>query len=148
VRQHCPEYGRYYSAKYAETPKHVHQRALMLTARKLVRLLDVLLREGKRYVAPEERVGHSETTAPHTTRPARQRRSKQAPAIEQVRRPCGYGLLVWSNHHPTRVRAGLLLSAGRVPLVLAPPDRKEVRSRPCPNQGGQPPALIGAWAAP
>jgi transposase len=82
VRQHCPDYGRYYSAKYAETPKHAHQRALVLTARKLVRLIDVLLREGKRYMAPQERVGRSETTAPHTTRPARQRRSKQAPAIE------------------------------------------------------------------
>lgn len=82
VRQHCPEYGRYYAAKYAETPKHAHQRALVLTARKLVRLIDVLLRDGKRYLAPEERSVPSRPTAPHTTRPARQRRSTRAPAIE------------------------------------------------------------------
>ena len=82
VRTHCPEYGQYYAAKYAETPKHPHQRALVLTARKLVRLIDVLLREGKRYLAPEERQGHALASAPHTARPARQRRSSQAAAVE------------------------------------------------------------------
>jgi transposase len=82
VRQHCPEYGRYYAAKYAETPKHAHQRALVLTARKLVRLIDVLLREGKRYLAPQERQARAPATPPHASRPARQRRSKRAPAIE------------------------------------------------------------------
>ena len=82
VRQHCPEYGRYYAAKYAETPKHPHQRALVLTARKLVRLIDVLLRDGKRYLAPQERQTRAHATAPHSVRPARQRRSTPAPAIE------------------------------------------------------------------
>jgi len=82
VRLHCPEYGRYYAAKYAETPKHPHQRALVLTARKLVRLIDVLLREGKRYMAPAERQVRAATTRPHHTRPARQRRSPRAAAIE------------------------------------------------------------------
>jgi transposase len=82
VRQHCPEYGRYYAAKYAETPKHPHQRALVLTARKLVRLIDVLLRDGKRYMAPAERQTRQSVTPPHAARPARQRRSKRAAAIE------------------------------------------------------------------
>jgi transposase len=82
VRQHCPEYGRYYAAKYAQTPKHPHQRALVLTARKLVRLIDVLLREGKRYMAPCERQVGQVVAAPHRTRPARQRRSKRADALE------------------------------------------------------------------
>jgi transposase len=82
VRQHCPEYGRYYATKYAATPKHAHQRALVLTARKLVRLIDVLLREGKRYLAPEERQSRQPVTPPSTGRPAHQRRSKRALAIE------------------------------------------------------------------
>ena len=82
VRTHCPEYAQYYAAKYAETPKHAHQRALVLTARKLVRLIDVLLREGKRYLAPAERAARGETTPPHPARPAPQRRSKRVVAVE------------------------------------------------------------------
>jgi len=82
VRQHCPEYGRYYTAKYAETPRHPHQRALVLTARKLVRLIDVLLREGKRYLVPAERPVRGKATPPHHARPARQRRNKQALAVD------------------------------------------------------------------
>jgi transposase len=82
VRQHCPEYAQYYAAKYAETPKHAHQRALVLTARKLVRLIDVLLREGKRYLAPAERPARGEAMPPHQARPARQRRNKRALAVD------------------------------------------------------------------
>ncbi len=82
VRQHCPEYGRYYAAKYAQTPKHPHQRALVLTARKLVRLIDVLLRDGKRYLPPAERPTAQGSSAPHASRPARQQRGKQAAALE------------------------------------------------------------------
>jgi transposase len=82
VRIHCPEYAQYYAAKYAETPKHAHQRALVLTARKLVRLIDVLLREGKRYRPPEERMSGQASTTPHHARPGRQRRSKRAQAVE------------------------------------------------------------------
>jgi transposase len=82
VRQHCPEYGRYYAAKYAQTPKHPHQRALVLTARKLVRLIDVLLRDGKRYMPPAERPTAQGSSAPHSSRPARQHRGKQAAALE------------------------------------------------------------------
>ena len=54
VRRHCPEYADYYAAKYAQTPKHPHQRALS-TARKLVRLLDALLRTQTLYQPPEQR---------------------------------------------------------------------------------------------
>jgi hypothetical protein len=82
VRLHCPEYAQYYAAKYAETPKHAHQRALVLTARKLVRLIDVLLREGKRYMPPAERSNHQGASTPHHARPAPQRRRKQAAAVE------------------------------------------------------------------
>ena len=82
VRLHCPEYAQYYAAKYAETPKHAHQRALVLTARKLVRLIDVLLRDGKRYLPPEERVARQGATMPHHVRPAPQRRRKRAVAVE------------------------------------------------------------------
>jgi hypothetical protein len=82
VRTHCPEYAQYYAAKYAETPKHAHQRALVLTARKLVPLIDVMLREGKRYLAPAERAAGGQITPPHHTRPAQQRRSKRAVAVE------------------------------------------------------------------
>jgi hypothetical protein len=82
VRLHCPEYAQYYAAKYAETPKHAHQRALVLTARKLVRLIDVLLREGKRYRPPEERETRQAASQPHHARPAPQRHRKQAAAVE------------------------------------------------------------------
>ncbi|HDR6319008.1 TPA: IS110 family transposase, partial [Bacillus thuringiensis] len=34
----------YYVEKYNEVPKHQHKRALVLTARKFVRLVDALLR--------------------------------------------------------------------------------------------------------
>jgi hypothetical protein len=55
---------------------------LVLTARKLVRLIAVLLREGKRYLAPAERATRGEPTPPHHARPAQQRRSKRVVAVE------------------------------------------------------------------
>lgn len=81
VRTHCPEYGRYYAAKYAETPRHAHKRALVLTARKLVRLIDVLLRDGRIYQLPEQRASAGAATQPHRTRPGPQRRSKRLGAV-------------------------------------------------------------------
>jgi transposase len=81
VRMHCPEYARYYAAKYAETPRHAHKRALVLTARKLVRLIDVLLRHGRIYQLPEQRAGAHTATQPHSKRPGPQRRSKRLGAI-------------------------------------------------------------------
>ncbi|WP_051006670.1 IS110 family transposase, partial [Nitrolancea hollandica] len=63
VRVHCPEYTAYYQAKYAQSTKHAHQRALVLTAHKLVRLVDALLRSDTHY-------------RPHT--PARMRSPRQA----------------------------------------------------------------------
>ncbi|WP_142836515.1 IS110 family RNA-guided transposase [Planococcus salinarum] len=44
VRTQVPEYEAFYQKKYREVPKHQHKRALVLTARKLVRLVDALLR--------------------------------------------------------------------------------------------------------
>jgi transposase len=81
VRTHCPEYTRYYAAKYAETPRHAHKRALVLTARKLVRLIDVLLREGRIYREPEQRASAQTATQPHSKRPNPQRRSKRLGAV-------------------------------------------------------------------
>jgi len=49
VRRHVPEYKEYYAKKYDEVPKHQHKRALVLTARKLVRLVDALLRKNQIY---------------------------------------------------------------------------------------------------
>jgi len=80
VREHCPEYRDYYDAKYAQTPKHAHQRALVLTARKLLRLVDALLRTNTIYVAPEHRTTRKET-APRTERPARHHRTRPITAI-------------------------------------------------------------------
>src|SRR6266542_2303537 len=81
VRSHCPEYTRYYAAKYAETPRHAHKRALVLTARKLVRLIDVLLREGRIYRQPEQRASAQSATQPHNKRPSPQRRNKRLGAV-------------------------------------------------------------------
>jgi len=55
VRRHVPEYKEYYAKKYDEVPKHQHKRALVLTARKLVRLVDALLRKNQIYT-PERSV--------------------------------------------------------------------------------------------
>src|SRR5690606_1362054 len=49
VRRHDSEFKEYYSKKYDEVPKHQHKRALVLTARKLVRLVDALLRKNQIY---------------------------------------------------------------------------------------------------
>ena len=81
VRTHCEEYRQYYAAKAAETTRHAHKRALVLTARKLVRLIDVLLREGRIYQTPTERQQRRDGTAPHAARPQPQRRSKRAEAV-------------------------------------------------------------------
>lgn len=55
VKNREPVYNEYYYKKYDEVPKHKHKRALVLTARKLVRLVDVLLRNRQLY-APERSV--------------------------------------------------------------------------------------------
>ncbi|WP_046123842.1 IS110 family transposase, partial [Bacillus thuringiensis] len=55
VRKHVSDYQEYYVKKYNEVPKHQHKRALVLTARKLVRLVDALLRSHQLF-APERGV--------------------------------------------------------------------------------------------
>jgi len=55
VQRHEPVYREFYLKKYREVPKHQHKRALVLTARKLVRLVDVLLRNHQLY-APQRSV--------------------------------------------------------------------------------------------
>lgn len=57
VRVHEPEYRAYYQAKYDEATKHHHRRAVTLTARKLVRLVDALLRNAQLYLPPGQRHG-------------------------------------------------------------------------------------------
>lgn len=52
VRRYIPEYKDYYAKKSAEVPKFKHKRALVLTARKFVRLVDILLRNHQLY-SPE-----------------------------------------------------------------------------------------------
>lgn len=83
VRVHCPEYTAYYQAKFAQSPKHAHQRALVLTARKLVRLVDALLRTDTLYQTRVQRQVTQETPGPQPTpqRPARHRHSPRASAI-------------------------------------------------------------------
>ena len=79
VRLHCAEYREYYSAKSAQSPKHAHKRALVLTARKLVRLVDHLLRTGSVYRSPDSRQDRKEvSTLPHAAQPAPQRRTRLA----------------------------------------------------------------------
>lgn len=84
VRMHCPEYKAYYAAKVAETPRHAHKRALVLTARKLVRLIDVLLRTGTPYQTPAERQNRNarSVTTPEAARPAPPHRYKRARAVD------------------------------------------------------------------
>jgi transposase len=55
IRKHDDEYGAFYQKKYDEVPKHKHKRALVLSARKLVRLVFMLLKTNKMYTPPERR---------------------------------------------------------------------------------------------
>lgn len=85
VRMHNAEYGRYYRAKYDESSKHKHKRALVLTARKLVRLVDAMLRDNRLFV-PRPRESAQEVNRPitSTARPARQRHYRQLTAQPPV----------------------------------------------------------------
>lgn len=49
LRVHNEEYKAYYQKKYQEVPKHKHKRALVLTARKLIRLCFAMLRDQTLY---------------------------------------------------------------------------------------------------
>jgi hypothetical protein len=53
MRQRCPEYTTFYQRKYAESVKHHHKRALVLTARKSVGLVVGLLHRSESYRSPE-----------------------------------------------------------------------------------------------
>ena len=55
VRQYDSEYAEFYQKKYDEALKHKHKRALVLTARKLVRLVFTLLTTKQLYTPPERR---------------------------------------------------------------------------------------------
>lgn len=81
VRLQCPEYAAYYQAKFAHSTKHAHKRALVLTARMLVRLVDALLRSDQLYRPPARRQDRREGPAPTTQRPGRNRHTRRASAI-------------------------------------------------------------------
>lgn len=49
IKLHCPEYGEYYSKKYAEVKTHQHKRALALTACKAIKLIFGLLAKNQLY---------------------------------------------------------------------------------------------------
>lgn len=55
IRKYDTEYKAFYQKKYDEVPKHKHKRALVLTARKLVRLVYMLLSTNKLYTPFERR---------------------------------------------------------------------------------------------
>lgn len=57
VKRFDSEFNAYYQKKYQEVPKHKHKRALVLTARKLVRLVDALLRKDQFYT-PRRKVNN------------------------------------------------------------------------------------------
>jgi len=54
LRLHNPEYAAFYKRKHSEVPKHQHKRALVLTARKFVRLVFALLSKGQIYKGRRE----------------------------------------------------------------------------------------------
>ena len=56
LRQFNLEYKAYYLRKFHEVPKYQHKRALVLTARKLVRLVHALLTKNVPYVRPRSLV--------------------------------------------------------------------------------------------
>ena len=52
ARHYAIEYKAFYWRKYNEVSKYRHKRALVLTARKLVRLVHALLTKNEPYVRP------------------------------------------------------------------------------------------------
>lgn len=54
LRVHNAEYKAYYAKKYQEVTKHQHKRTLVLTARKLVRLVYSLLKSNRNYTLEYE----------------------------------------------------------------------------------------------
>jgi transposase len=54
VRKHDPELQRFYTRKFNETPKSKGKRALVLTARKFVRVVYALLRDNRIYIPRED----------------------------------------------------------------------------------------------
>jgi transposase len=77
VRMHNAEYGRYYLSKYNESTKHKHKRALVLTARKLVRLVDAMLRHNQLYVTPSMNLTEEVNKTNTKARPAKQHNYRQ-----------------------------------------------------------------------
>ncbi len=61
LRQYNLEYKTYYWRKYTEVTQHQHKRALVLTARKLVRLVHALLTKNVPYVRPQTTADLEET---------------------------------------------------------------------------------------
>ena len=57
IKLHYPEYGEYYSKKYAEVNPHQHKHALALTARKAIKLILGLLANNQLY--SRNRVGQA-----------------------------------------------------------------------------------------
>lgn len=55
VRKREPKFAEFYARKFKESTTHHHRRALVLTARKLVRLVDALLRSNQLYVPQGQR---------------------------------------------------------------------------------------------
>ncbi|XFO68930.1 hypothetical protein SPSIL_051580 [Sporomusa silvacetica DSM 10669] len=55
VRRFDSDYAAFYDGKYTQALKHQHKRALVLTARKLVRLVFMLLKTNQLYTPPERR---------------------------------------------------------------------------------------------
>jgi len=59
LQRYQPEYRRYYWKKYREARSHPHKRAIVLTARKAVRLIFALLHKGRRTCLEEVRAPES-----------------------------------------------------------------------------------------
>ena len=55
VRKREPKFAEFYARKFKESTTHHHRRALVLTARKLVRVVDALLRSNQLYVPQGQR---------------------------------------------------------------------------------------------
>lgn len=54
VRKRSSEYTDFYNLKFHEVNKYQHKRVLVLTARKLVRLVYALLKTNRLYIPPEK----------------------------------------------------------------------------------------------
>ena len=115
VRMHAAEYGHYYRTKYNnESTKHKHKRAVALTSRMLVRLVDAMLRHNQLYTPQPLNETEEVIPALNKARPAKQHHYHQSGSLRSP--PSNSGNLIKSSSSSSCFSHGTRALALRHPL--------------------------------